>query len=71
MSYRLRVDRLRAAARAKGDRNGHQIALRTGLSESTVSRLLRGTTQPGLKTLMVLGRSYGQTVSDLIEELAA
>ncbi|MFD7016031.1 helix-turn-helix domain-containing protein [Streptomyces sp. NPDC059928] len=71
MSYRLRVDKLRDAALAHGDTSGYAIAQRTGLSESAVSRLLRGTVRPGVITLLSIRRVYGGTVDDLIEEIAA
>ncbi|WKD36563.1 helix-turn-helix domain-containing protein [Streptomyces xanthophaeus] len=71
MSYRLRVENLREAAREKGDRSGYAIARRTGLSEPTVSKLLRGTALPGLKALLMFDRAYGMTPDDLIEEVAA
>lgn len=71
MTYRLRVDRLRAAARQQGDRSQYAIAKRTGLSEPTISKLLSGRCQPGVKTLLTFRRAYGGTVDDLIEEVAA
>lgn len=71
MSYRLRVDKLREAAAAQGDESGYAIAQRTGLSEPTVSKLLRGKHLPGVKTLLMIRKVYGGTVDDLIEEVAA
>ncbi|MER5482987.1 helix-turn-helix transcriptional regulator [Streptomyces sp. NPDC002812] len=71
MSYRLRVDTLRKAALVKGDQSGYAIAQRTGLSEPTVSKLLRGVSLPGLKALLLFDRAYGTTPDDLIEEVAA
>ncbi|MFF5670321.1 helix-turn-helix domain-containing protein [Streptomyces hygroscopicus] len=69
MSYRLRTDRLRDLAKAKGDESGYAIAQRTGLAESTISRLLRGKTQPGAKALMCFRKAYGATAEDLMESL--
>ncbi|MET8475377.1 helix-turn-helix transcriptional regulator [Streptomyces sp. NPDC006422] len=69
MSYRLRVDALRKAARELGDDSGYAIAKRTGISEPTISKLLRGKVQPGVKTLLILTRSYGGSIEDLIELL--
>lgn len=69
--YRLRIDKLRDAARAKGDESGYAIAQSTGLSEPTISKLLRGKTRPGVETLLILKRVYGGTVDELIEEVAA
>ncbi|MEE4598284.1 helix-turn-helix transcriptional regulator [Streptomyces sp. DSM 41524] len=69
MPYRLRTDRLRAVARQKGDKTGYAIAQRTGLAESTISRLLRGKTQPGAKALLRICTVYGATTEDLMEFL--
>ena len=69
--YRLRIDKLRDAARAKGDTSGYAIAQRTGLSEPSISKLLRGKTRPGVETLLTFRRVYGGTVDELIEEVAA
>lgn len=71
MAYRLRIDRLRAAANKAGDISGIAIAQRTGLSESQVSRLLRGRNQPTFSTLLRFRQAYGMTEADLVEELAA
>lgn len=71
MSYRLRVSELRQAALAHGDKSGYAIAQRTGLSEASVSRLLRGTVRPGVITLLSIRKVYGISVDDLIEETAA
>ncbi|THA82776.1 helix-turn-helix transcriptional regulator [Streptomyces sp. A0592] len=71
MPYRLRIDRLRDAAREAGDERGTDIAKRTGISESAVSRMLRGHSTPGLATIMKLRDSYGLTQKDLVEEVAA
>ncbi|WP_329032203.1 helix-turn-helix domain-containing protein [Streptomyces sp. NBC_01725] len=71
MAYRLRVNKLRAVARNRGDRTGYAIAKRTGLHESTVSRLLRGQQQPGANTLLLLARVYGTDFEDLIDTTQA
>jgi transcriptional regulator with XRE-family HTH domain len=71
MSYRLRVDKLLAAARARGDDSGYAIAQRSGVSEPAISRLLRGDTRPGVLTLLRFRAVYGGTLDDLIEETAA
>lgn len=70
MAYRLRVNKLRAVARTRGDRTGYAIAKRTGLHESTVSRLLRGQQQPGANTLLLLASVYSTDFEDLIETSA-
>lgn len=70
MPYRLRTDRLREVARERGDASGYAIAQRTGLAESTVSRLLRGKTQPGAKSLMRFCDAYGTDAGHLMEAVA-
>lgn len=65
--YRLRATALRAAAARLGDETGYAIAKRTGLHESTISRLLNGQTRPGSNTLIVLSRVYGISADDLME----
>lgn len=70
MSHRLRIDKLRTAARRKGDRSGYAIAKRTGLHESTISRILRGQAQPGAKALLLFRTAYGCDVDELLDEAA-
>lgn len=65
-TYRLHTSRLREAAAAKGDRSGYAIARRTGLAESTLSRLRRGIASPATSTLLTLAATYGVAVDDLI-----
>ncbi|MFD3917191.1 helix-turn-helix domain-containing protein [Streptomyces sp. NPDC058603] len=71
MTHRLRTDMLRSAARELGDETGYAIAQRTGIAETTVSRLLRGVTQPGVKTLLIFRRVYGIPLDESVEETAA
>ncbi|MFJ3173754.1 helix-turn-helix domain-containing protein [Streptomyces roseus] len=71
MPYRLRIDRLREAAAAAGDKTGTEIAQRTGLSQPQVSRLLGGKSKPLVETLIILKRVYGGRMDDFIEETAA
>lgn len=66
-TYRLCSDRLREAAAAKGDDSSYAIAKRTGLAESTLSRLRRGKSQPTTGSLLILAAAYGLTVDDLVE----
>lgn len=66
-SYRLCGERLAQAAAAMGDLSGYAIAKRTGLNQTTLSRLRRGMVQPATKTLLTLAEAYGLTVDDLIE----
>lgn len=65
--YRLHGDRLAEAAAAKGDMSSYAIAKRTGLNQTTLSRLRRGIAQPATSTLLTLATEYGLTVEDLLE----
>ncbi|EST22821.1 helix-turn-helix domain-containing protein [Streptomyces niveus] len=67
MAYRLSITKLRDVARRKGDHSGYAIARRTGLHESTVSRLLRGQQQPGANTLFRLRDAYGGDLADFVD----
>lgn len=68
MPIRLNVDRLRAAAKAHGDKNDTQIAARTRVSPPTISALAKPDSKrdPKVSTFRALGRPYGLTVDDLI-----
>ncbi|MFE9098525.1 helix-turn-helix domain-containing protein [Streptomyces sp. NPDC007264] len=68
--YRLRVERLRSAAAAKGDHTSYAIWKRTGVAQSTLSRLRRGIARPAADTLLVLSTAYGLSVDELIERQA-
>lgn len=68
--FRLRSDRLREAARAKGDATSYAIARRTGLAESTLSRLNNGKSVPSTASLLVLSSTYGISVDELIQHEA-
>lgn len=65
--YRLRVERLRSAAAAKGDHTSYAISKRTGVAQSTLSRLRRGIASPATDTLLILSAAYGLSVDELIE----
>jgi transcriptional regulator with XRE-family HTH domain len=69
-TYRLCSARLREAAAAKGDHSSYAIAKRTGIAESTLSRLQRGLAKPATGSLLTLAATYYLTVDDLVEELA-
>ncbi|MFI8360777.1 helix-turn-helix domain-containing protein [Streptomyces sp. NPDC085612] len=69
--YRLHLERLRDAAQQHGDTTGYAIAKRTGLAESHISKLLNRRSKPHVETLLVLKRTYGGTVDQYIEEVAA
>lgn len=65
--YRLRSDRLRQAAAEKGDHTSYAIAKRTGLAESTLSRLHRGLARPATSSLLILAAAYDLPLEDLLE----
>jgi transcriptional regulator with XRE-family HTH domain len=50
MSHRLNIANLREAAREFGDHTDYAIAKRTGVSKSTVSRLVNNECQPNAAT---------------------
>lgn len=66
-SYRLRSERLREAAAEKGDHSSYAVAKRTGLAESTLSRLHRGLAKPATGSLLILATTYGLSMEDLVE----
>lgn len=66
-TYRLRSERLREAAAEKGDHSSYAVAKRTGLAESTLSRLHRGLAKPATGSLLILAATYGLAMEDLVE----
>lgn len=66
-SYRLRKVRLQEAAAARGDLTNYAIAKRTGLNQTTLSRVCRGVVQPAAETLLTLATTYGLSVDELID----
>ncbi|KAB8167040.1 helix-turn-helix domain-containing protein [Streptomyces sp. 3MP-14] len=67
-NFRLHAARLNEAAAAMGDHSGYAIAKRTGISQSTLSRLRRGQARPASTTLLLLAAAYGTSVEDLVLE---
>ncbi|MFB8348004.1 helix-turn-helix domain-containing protein [Streptomyces niveus] len=63
---RLRADILRERAVKAGDETAGAIARKTGVRESTVSRLLAGRTTPSLSTLVAMRSVYGISLDDLV-----
>ncbi|WP_432132719.1 helix-turn-helix domain-containing protein [Streptomyces tendae] len=66
-SYRLRSAHLHEVAAARGDHSNYAIAKRTGLNQTTLSRICRGIAQPATTTLLALSSAYGVSVDELIE----
>lgn len=69
-SYRLRSARLQEAAAARGDHSNYAIAKRTGLNQTTLSRICRGVAKPAAGTLLTLSATYGLSVEELIVRIA-
>ncbi|MFC9604626.1 helix-turn-helix domain-containing protein [Streptomyces niveus] len=63
---RLRTDILRACANKAGDETAGAIARKTGVRQSTVSRLLAGSTTPSLPTLIAMRAAYSISLDDLV-----
>lgn len=57
---------LRKKAEAAGDTTHYAIALRAGVRESTISRLLNGRTAPSLATLIAVADAYDMTLDELV-----
>ncbi|MFJ2206038.1 helix-turn-helix domain-containing protein [Streptomyces microflavus] len=66
---RLKADVLNQKAEAAGDLTMYDIAQRTGVRESTISRLLSGRTTPTLSTLAAVATAYGTTLDELVDGL--
>lgn len=66
MPIRLRTDVLNERAQAAGDTTKLAIARRIGASNSTITRLLAGSTTPTVETLVALRDAYGL---DSLDEL--
>ncbi|MFE0766136.1 helix-turn-helix domain-containing protein [Streptomyces smyrnaeus] len=63
---RFCADVLTKKATAVGDTTLYAIALRTGVRESTISRLVSGRTVPSLATLVAVADAYGCSLDDLV-----
>ncbi|MEU1815218.1 helix-turn-helix transcriptional regulator [Streptomyces roseifaciens] len=68
-TLRFRAEVLTRRAAAAGDHTNYAIAQRTGLRESTISRLIAGRTTPSLPTLGAIATAYGTTLDDLVAGL--
>lgn len=62
----LHTDVLCEQARKIGDRTHRAIALRAGVEQSTITRLLTGRTTPTAATLVALRQAYGVSLDDLL-----
>lgn len=59
MRYRFNINTLREAAAQLGDHTDYKIAQRTGLAQSTISRLAAGDCQPRAATQAAIYLAYG------------
>lgn len=67
--YRLDIPRFLEAVRQHGDKTNVAISRRTGITESSVSRYLRGEAQPDLNCAMRLSETYGIDLRDVIKRV--
>nr|WSS66785.1 helix-turn-helix transcriptional regulator [Streptomyces sp. NBC_01177] len=68
--YRLRIDKLWKIAAEHGDTTRVAIHRRTGIAESSVYRILSGTSQPDLNSALRIAEAYGVRVEELMERTA-
>ncbi|WP_405019601.1 helix-turn-helix transcriptional regulator [Kitasatospora sp. NBC_00070] len=68
--YRFDAKRFLKAAASRGDITGYAIAQRTGLTEGTVSRIIKGHRQPKFESAALLARTYGARLDDFVYEAA-
>lgn len=66
MHTRLDATALLRIAREHGDRSRYAIWRRTGLSRTTLTRLISGQTAPSMQTLNRLSATYNVPVSALL-----
>ena len=67
--FRLDVQALLRAVKARGDHTQAAIARRTGIAESSVSRYLRGEAQPDLNCAMRLAEQYDLDLRGVIKRV--
>ncbi|WP_245936478.1 helix-turn-helix domain-containing protein [Streptomyces cahuitamycinicus] len=67
--YRLNVAKLLEKTAAHGDTTGWKIYRRTGISESSVYRYLKGEAQPDLNSAMRLSEAYDLDIREVMERV--
>jgi predicted transcriptional regulator len=67
--FRLNVKKLLAVTAAHGDKTGYRIYRRTGISESSVYRYLKGDAQPDLNAAMRLAEAYDLDIRTVMERI--
>jgi transcriptional regulator with XRE-family HTH domain len=71
VNVRLDVATLKKQAEKAGDLTDYAIARRTGLQQSTISRLLTEETSPSLASLVRFRTAYRISLDDLVPDDAA
>lgn len=67
--FRLDVAKLLEVAKTRGDTTQADIRRRTGIAESSVSRILRSEAQPDLNSAMRLAEAYDFDLRDVIKRV--
>lgn len=67
--FRLDVSKLLEATKTRGDTSNAAIHRRTGIAESSVSRILRGEAQPDLNSAMRLAEEYDIDLRHVIKRV--
>ncbi|WP_069769726.1 helix-turn-helix transcriptional regulator [Streptomyces sp. LUP30] len=67
--FRLDVPKLLEAAKQRGDHHNAAIARRTGIAESSVSRIVRGEAQPDLNSAMRFAEQYDLDLRRVIKRV--
>jgi len=67
--FRLDVSKLLEATKTRGDTTNAAIYRRTGIAESSVSRILRGEAQPDLNSAMRTAEQYDLDLRDVIQRV--
>jgi transcriptional regulator with XRE-family HTH domain len=67
--FRLNTAKLRHIAKNHGDSSGYAISRRTGISESSVYRILSGAAQPDLNSAMRIAEAYDVDLRRLMKRV--
>lgn len=67
--FRLDIDKVLEVAADHGDKTRADILRRTGIAESSVYRILAGTTQPDLNSAMRLAEAYDIDLRTVIKRV--
>jgi transcriptional regulator with XRE-family HTH domain len=67
--FRLDTDKILEVAERHGDKTRADIYRRTGITESSVYRILNGETQPDLNSAMRLSETYDIDLREVIKRI--